>query len=253
MSRIFSLPGADETPRINQNDVLDFFERRARRVDELGPVRAVIYQDKHPDLAERRDRAEKRRIRPLLQLSGTERLLDVGCGTGRWVPAVVDAVVAYHGIDLAPGLVTYARDQYKHVKSCRFTAGSVTALTLSLLGETRPFDRILCAGVLVYLNDDDLACALDAFANVAAEDCLLVIREPVGLGRRLTIQHHYSDELEQNYSAIYRTEDELLSAIMERLGNREFRVEGSGDVYDEPSLNNRAETRQQWIMVRRSR
>jgi SAM-dependent methyltransferase len=84
---------------------VEFFEERARRVEHLGPLRAVIYQDKHPDLAERRDEAEKEKLLPILKLAPSLRLLDVGCGTGRWADTVVPLVAAYHGIDISPGLV----------------------------------------------------------------------------------------------------------------------------------------------------
>ncbi len=56
MSRIYSRE-EESKPEISKEDVVAFFEKRAEKIAALGPVRAVIYQDKNPDLAERRDAA----------------------------------------------------------------------------------------------------------------------------------------------------------------------------------------------------
>lgn len=250
MSRIVSDPDDTTAPRIDPEAVRDFFEERARKIEELGSVRAIIYQDKHPDLAERRDAAEKSRIAPLLRLDGSQRILDVGCGTGRWAAEVAGACRAYHGVDASAGLIEFAREQFFAQSHCRFTVLSATAVSLTALAEPEPFDRILCAGLLVYLNDDELALAFDAFGSVAAPECLILLREPMGIRQRLTLQDHYSEELEQRYNAIYRSEAELVQAATERLSPLGFEITGSGDVYDD-SLNNRVETKQRWISLER--
>lgn len=58
MTRILTLPGSLDTPSIDPNGVAAFFDARARRLNEVGPLHAVIYQDKQGDLALRRDQAE---------------------------------------------------------------------------------------------------------------------------------------------------------------------------------------------------
>ena len=120
MSRIPTMPDDEDKPRIDRDEVVSFFRQRAEKIEALGPTRAVIYQDKHPNLAERRDAAEKKRVSPLLALDGTQRLLDVGCGTGRWVNEISQLCTHYHGIDLSDGLVAYAREYYAGVRNCKF-------------------------------------------------------------------------------------------------------------------------------------
>jgi cyclopropane fatty-acyl-phospholipid synthase-like methyltransferase len=251
MARIVSDQESENQPRIDEEQVSAFFEERARKIQALGPVRAVIYQDRHPDLAERRDRAEKARITPLLALDGGQRLLDIGCGTGRWVSEVAELCSAYHGADMSEGLVAFASQSNAHRRSCRFSVCSITNLSLPQLNETAPFDRILCAGVLIYLNDDQIERGLSNLGEVAARASRIVLREPLATGNRLTLRSHYSEELDQVYNAIYRTEGELLSVIDKALVSVGFEVAARGDVYDDPSLNNRAETRQRWLVLDR--
>lgn len=53
MSRIYSKPGQPQTEVINETAVGKFFEERAEKIAEVGPLHAVIYQDKNPELAEK--------------------------------------------------------------------------------------------------------------------------------------------------------------------------------------------------------
>ena len=252
MSRIFSDDQSGDPPRIDRSKVGDFFAERARRIERVGPVRAVIYQDKHADLAERRDEAEKVCLLPLLLLDGTQRVLDVGCGTGRWASSLLGQCHAYHGLDFSADLVAYAKSRYGAQSTCRFSVASVDDFSLASLGESLPFDRVLCAGVLIYLNDDELLRALRCVADALAPGGKAVFREPVAQGQRLTIKDHFSEELEQDYHAIYRTDSELRAFVAQAMGVQGCQLTDSGDVYSDQALNNRAETRQRWFVVERA-
>ncbi|MEQ5837398.1 class I SAM-dependent methyltransferase [Marinobacter sp. NFXS9] len=251
MSRIYSSPDDPCNPLIDSESVSEFFNQRANKISSIGPVQAVIYQDKNPELAKKRNEAEKDKLLPLLGLDGSERVLDVGCGTGRWASDILPNCSWYHGFDACDGLVTYARRTNLSSK-CKFSTASADAFSLSSLGESEGFNRVLCAGVLIYLNDDEVVSALRCIFNVLAPAGRVLLREPMGLSRRLTISNHYSDELSQDYSAIYRTKTELLDMVKLAAGNLRITLKDSGAVYDSPALNNRADTRQHWMLLEQS-
>jgi cyclopropane fatty-acyl-phospholipid synthase-like methyltransferase len=238
------------SPRIDEDAVAAFFERRAQRIPELGPTRAVIYQDKHADLAERRDVAERQRLAPLLRLDGGQRLLDIGCGTGRWVDTLGPLVAAYHGIDLSEGLTSFARKRFAQRSHVRFTVASAVDFTLDSIGEREPFNRILVGGLLIYLNDENMGRALNCIRQaIAMEGALLLFREPVAQRDRLTIVDHFSQDLDAEYNAIYRTRDELCESFGRAFGPAGLSVISHGYVFEEDELNNRPETRQEWFLV----
>ena len=234
---------------IDRNAVLSFFEQRAVKCEQLGPLRAVIYQDKHPDLAEKRDRAEKALLFPKLQLGKDDRVLDVGCGTGRWASLLIDACARYRGVDASPGLIEIATRLHGQHANARFSVGAVEELSRAGLGEAHGFTRIVCFGVLVYLNDGEAQRAMRAMAECAATRCRFILREPVGIPNRLTIKGHFSEDMDQIYNAIYRTENELMAMIAPTFLAAGFEVVERGDVYADADLNNRAETKQRFFVL----
>lgn len=128
MARIYTQP-EDEKPKIDKSSVLEFFEERAAKVSTLGPIRAVIYQDKNVDLAERRDAAEKSLLLPLLKIDNSSRVLDAGCGTGRWADIVIPHCASYFGVDVSPGLIKVAVERFGDQANARFAVCPVDALS----------------------------------------------------------------------------------------------------------------------------
>lgn len=251
MARITTAFGEASPPEIDPEEVAAFFEDRARRMNDLGPMRAVIYQDKQGDLAERRDAAEVARLLPLLRLDGRQALLDIGCGTGRWSRRLVPLLARYHGVDASGGLLAYARQQHRDDPHCRFTHLQAEQLSAEALGEAS-FDRVLCAGICIYLNDPQLSELFSALADITGPGALILLREPVANRSRLTLKEHFSTELEHDYHAIYRSVPELMALLQPTLLDAGFRVVGEGDVYEQDDLNNRAETRQCWFVLERT-
>jgi SAM-dependent methyltransferase len=246
MVRIFSKPDGTSAPRIDRQSVATFFKERASKAQHLGHVQAVIYQDKYPDLARQRDVAEKEKLLPLLRLNGNETVLDVGCGTGRWADVIVPLCGRYVGTDFSQELVDIATARFASAPRATFMcmpAEMISSKTLAVR-----FQVILSMGLFMYLNDDELVQTIQGYASVADSCCRILIREPIGIESRLTIKEHYSEDMDQIYNAIYRTEDELMAVIRAELTPAGFNLIDSGDVY-EAALNNRSDTTQKWFLL----
>lgn len=244
-SRQFS-SAHEPKPLIDSAAVQKFFEERARKAEALGPVRAVIYQDKNPILAQQRDAAEKALLLPLIDVRADDAVLDAGCGSGRWAEVLIPACGRYLGVDASRGLVDIARQRFGHCPQARFDVVSVDRLADSPAVAAERFTRIISFGVYIYLNDDAVEAALQQLCAAAAAEAKVVLREPVATGERLTLTDFYSEDMDQAYSAVYRPEAELMAMCERTLGAAGFRLQGRGDVF-EAGLNNRAETRQRWF------
>jgi len=90
------------------------------------------------------------------------RVLDVGCGKGRDVVALLDMGFDAHGVE--PNDAMRARALARDPR----LAGRVAAATLPDLGQPfgGGFDGIVCCAVLMHLSPDDLPAALAALVSV---------------------------------------------------------------------------------------
>ena len=64
--------------QIDNGSVNDFFRNRADRYSADNPLKAVLYQDNNPQIAIDRDLKEKEKLIPLLNLTKSTKVLDIG-------------------------------------------------------------------------------------------------------------------------------------------------------------------------------
>lgn len=228
-----------------------FFDSREGKYNEEHPYVTTMYQDAQPQLTDERNLAEVKKILPLLELNPTSRILDLGCGIGRWADAIQCDVEKYLGVDFSKGFIEIARQRN------RKSAFEFVQMSVCGIGEyfrthgTRPFNRLIAAGILIYLNDSDVAALFRLFPEILTSDAIVYIREPVGIQERLTLKDFFSEELNHDYHTIYRTAEEYRSMLKEAAPN--FEIFQSGYLFDRPLLNNRQETSQYYYLIKRMR
>ena len=236
---------------IDYGNTLHFFNNRAGKYREDNPYAVTMYQDNNPSLVEERNKAEVAKLLPLLKLNFQSKVLDLACGVGRWSDAITTEIQEYCGVDFSERLIELARKR-THEKNRVFYVGSAiefgTILTEHHKGQ---YDRIILMGILMYINDWDLAAVMEQILKTAEEHTVICIREPVGIDERLTLKEFYSEELKDNYDAIYRTRDELFNVFEKTLMTAGFRITQSGFLFDEDALNNRKETAQYYFVLER--
>jgi SAM-dependent methyltransferase len=225
---------------ISYQATLEFFESRGRNASPEAPQTATMYQDQA--LAQQRDICERDTVVPLLGLLGSERVLDIGCGYGRWAEVLAGRVREYLGVDFSAELLKLA--DAKHLRHARFQRLAAQDISPISVGLPPPFDLFICSGILIYLNDADVTRLGAAIAAMAAPSARVYVREPMALTERLTLDRFPSVELKREYSAVYRTRaqcHELLGTPLREVG---FKLVEDRSLY--PSeICNRKETEQQ--------
>ena len=235
---------------INQGDVKKFFENRAKRANSLHPLAPVIYQDSNPALAEARDCEEKRKLLPLMHLTGNEHVLDIGCGIGRWADVLKDKAKCYVGLDYTEQFISIAKERLAVSQNVTFGVADARQLDELPLLRGMHFDRVLFAGLFIYLNDIEAHSVLSGISKYLTPSAKILIREPLGIEERLTLNSVWSEELQFSYSAIYRSVVEFRELLNVTLGEAGFTLTATANVYD-GDLNNRKETRQQYFVLER--
>lgn len=232
--------------KINQQEVLNFFEERAQ--DQGNHLTMTMYQQ--PELAMKRDVHEKKVILPKLMLYPGANVLDIGCGNGRWFESLKNEKLNYTGIDFSPSLIELAREKYGERENCSFHVMKANEISSELVSKSGgAFSHVIISGVLIYLNNDEVIRVFHLLSNILAPNAIIYLREPVANNKRLTLKNHWSSELESHYSAIYRTQDEVLQLVNPVENNAQYSLVFSDDLYP-GSLNNRDETQQRYYIYK---
>jgi SAM-dependent methyltransferase len=226
---------------ISYEQTLAFFDARGRNVS-ANQLTATMYQDSV--LAAKRDEAEKRTALPLLGLHSQDRVLDLGCGAGRWAEEVVPTALDYLGIDFSENLLEAARLRFPRACFQRLAVNSLNAAALKV---APPFTLVLCSGILAYINDADLLCLFETLGLLAATESRIYVREPIAKTERLTLDEYWSEDLQSSYSAIYRTRVEYLNMFRSLVG---FRLQVETEPFP-AELQNRIETKQHCFLLER--
>ena len=234
MSRLYG-----EKEDINSDKVKDFFNKRANK-DVESDYSIVLFQDK--ENSEKRHEEEKKIFHENIDVSG-KKVLEIGCGIGRWVEALHDKCASYLGLDFSEDLLEIAEKTYDY-DNCKFQLMSATDIKVDELVIEPPFDVIIFSGFLMYINDDDINIIMDEVNQIEAEDKIIFAMEPTScMETRLTLKDFYSDGLESDYNAIYRTEQEYLD-FFKQLNCKEMRT---GHLFDD--LSDHSETNYMFYVI----
>lgn len=238
--------------KLDYNETQDFFKKRAKKFKEDNPYSVTMYQDNNPTLVMERNKQETETLLPLLKLDENSKVLDAACGIGRWSDAIKADINEYCGVDFSEELIKIAIERNRHLSNRSFLVGKISEIEQVLnSGGKGKYNCILLVGILMYLNENDVNLALSQIESICEGHTVICIREPIGITERLTLKHFYSEELEDNYNAIYRTRNELMQFFKEAFLEKGFKLVKEDFLFSEDALNNRKETAQYYYIFER--
>jgi len=206
MNRIY-----DEKTNINENKTKEFWNNRAKNYDKESPWISVIFGDKNR--ASIWDEYEKSKVLPLLNINANDTVIDVGCGIGRLCDAIIPNCKFYLGTDYAEDLIELAKKRIAYPnKNYSFLTAAMQDISCknSALPAGYKYSVAIISSVLFYINDNDVKTGLSNLLTVMSDSCRIYIHVTVGISQRLTLNGFYSDELNSEYNAIYRTQEEYI-------------------------------------------
>ena len=207
---------------ISYSSVEDFFEERGNS-NLKHKYNYVLYLDDTPEIALQRDKQAKEKIERFLDIRKNMSVLDLGCGVGRWGELFCPKVAHYIGIDGSTKMIERAKENLSKFKNKELIVGNLREIENEIVAihdENWQYDIVFICGVLMYLNDSEVIAVLKqlpALVNNGGQVCLI---ESMSQNTRLTLKDIYSEELKQNYSAIYRTEEEFLQMMKDAFGDK---------------------------------
>ncbi|WP_054957469.1 class I SAM-dependent methyltransferase [Paenibacillus dakarensis] len=252
MNRIYT-----KNVSIDSESLKSFYRKRA--VDKIfididAPV--VLCGDKDKNKIEVWTNFELEHRFPYLCLDSSSNVLEVGCGTGRITKYITSVAGTYLGVDYVKEFIDIIKSRVDIVKNKNtlFIHSSIQDLVnnSAILSEETKFNRfVISGGVLMYINDDEVMQVLSKLIEKFDEDCIIYLSEPIAFGKRLTLDKFYSEDLENEYSAIYRTEEEY-QKVFNVFYEAGFTLEVNEEFfYDD--IKAQKETKQWMFVLRRSK
>lgn len=234
-----------EITNIDENEVKEFFEKRFCKENPLASV--MVRSDPNDKIAEKRNTNEINRLRSIYDFSMLPRILDIGCGCGRWASNLKGSYSAYTGIDFCENYIHAANTLFADDPNTTFKSMATTELK----GTTFPerFDLIIINGLCMYLNDPDLEQLLKTLPELADKRGTIYLRESVStIGERLTLKDFPSEELKTLYNAVYRMPEEYETKFSILLKN--FTISSQGFLTN-PEIWKRKETDQKYWLLQK--
>ena len=244
-----------EGPMRNYGDKVDIDPQAVRklfddRFDPQAPLLSVMLSKDKVKL-EARDEREKAQIVPQLQLDpAMSRVLDVGCGYGRWFEALRGRVARYEGCDFSEPYIRLAKATYSGHPEAEFRVLSATDIGPNTL-QFPPYTLFISCALYQYLNDSQIEESLRRAVPLMAAASQIYIRCSVSvMDGRLTLKDFPSAEMGTDYHAIYRTTAEYEGVFARVLYPAGYVLQSSRLLLDE-ATGARSETNQRyWLMER---
>lgn len=188
---------------IDNNSTKEFWENRANNINNLQTV--LLGSDKTGIEQNTRNEHEKLIVESIVKQIKNPKILDIGCGIGRWAENLINQFDSYTGVDFSEGFINFASEKFANYSNIKFYNSSILNLDKEILNSK--FNFIICTGVLMYVNDSNIFDIFNAFRRVTPE--YVYIQESISLmDARLTLNKFESKDLQTNYNAIYRTKQE---------------------------------------------
>lgn len=230
-------------------DIREFFDRRANQYMEGKKNRytAVLLGDENPEYAGMWNQYERNFILPYLQVEEKHKILDIGCGVGRWAETVVPTCGLYVGTDFSGEMVRAAREHFSSARNATFIQSSFQNIFSEEAVANEKFDTVIIAGVCMYINDRELTECFKNLRKSLGKGAVIYMEESVGVRERLTLDGIWSENLGDNYHAIYRTREEYMQLLQPLLECAEVI---KTDYFENLDKKNMKETSHLYILLR---
>lgn len=231
---------------INMHDVKKFFHNRAIKTSDIGSTML-----NSAELISRRDNHEKKIIMPLLNLDvDSTKVLDIGCGVGRWLSALSPKIYGYVGTDFIQDYIEVCQKTFKEEKNIFYNFD--VEETIYNCDKFFLCNLIIVNGLCVYLNDKVVDRLFQFIGSYLPSGGQVYLRESVSVtGSRKILKNFFSKELNSEYNAIYRTVNEY-NQLIEKYLAPEGIVVMKSDFLLTDELKNRVETNQHWWILKKT-
>ncbi len=188
-------------------DMKEFWDETAKRFGEKGDFRPVLLPSSKGLLNWYTDYLQNSSLKSILDRFSGKKILDIGCGVGRWSERIALRQASIVGLDLSKQMIRKAKERVKKKKleNVDLVIGSTNFLPFV----PRTFDAILSVTVLQHIvNVSAFRSAVSEILKIVKEGGLIVLLEYAYNSSRPfnpdfpTVVHKYEDVFQEKKEAI---------------------------------------------------
>ena len=227
-----------------EESIKDFWEARGDKYNKV-PFESLSNFEENQQILIERITAEKSLIFSKLSLNKENTVLDLGAGVGQWAFRFAPLVNRIVAVEFAVSQIEIAKREQvaRNIDNIAFIHASAESFS-----SDEQFDIIFISGLIMYLNEKQLSKLIFNVQKMLKPEGILFLREPSSiLEERYEIINRYSEALKTNYSATYRTSNEINNSFEKQ----DFKKLEDGQIFTEgSSLNKFPETRLKYYIFK---
>ncbi|MBU1240738.1 amino acid racemase [Myxococcota bacterium] len=229
---------------LDTDEIKRFWERQAAKLREhkVGIHQATMLTLDEEKAIER-DKGEKEALltplAPYLSREGT--MFEMGCGIGRWSRELSKHVKSLVSFDYNETFIDIAKEETARqgITNVEYFVADVGELKAE-----KTYDFVTSIALLHYLSDEQYDSAVSLMRDSVKPGGVAIFREVFGVTKRFELHGFYSEVLDAEYHAIYRTDEELV----EKMGPDFERI---FEHISLPATESKPETHQVVLILRR--
>ena len=192
---------------IDKVNIKKFWAAQAKKADIADESIANLEEDE--ELLKKKILFEKKKILPIVKsyLNNESKVLDLGSGTGQWAYRFSPFADSITLVEFSKEMMTLAK---RNSKDKIYNFKFIVCEAQDFLSDEL-YELIWISGLLIYLNDQELARLIKNCKKMLSPGGCLILRDGTGLKERHEINNQFSETLNHNYSATYRTAKEYIT------------------------------------------
>lgn len=205
-----------------------FWQSRAQKFGQMD-YRSLTFFCQDREILEQRDVREKQLIAELLPPNPERKILEIGCGAGRWTPFLAARSGKVVAFDLIGELVAIARQQAAKagLSNIEWRVADIREFSIA-----EQFEVVVAFGVAIYLQPGELEQFAKRALSFISPQGMLLQKEPMSW-RESIVESGRSEQLGAHYTCIYHSRRLYLSTFTNAGWQlqREIQVYRPGDAF----------------------
>jgi aspartate/glutamate racemase/2-polyprenyl-3-methyl-5-hydroxy-6-metoxy-1,4-benzoquinol methylase len=207
--KVSSIARGEDCIRLDVGQIKDFWKSRSENLKNknLGAFQSTMLTPSESRAQSKwQDERDKLlgQIKPFFKKEDT--ILELGCGIGRWSRVLSKHVKHVDACDYLEDFIIEAK---KITLEHEIENISFSTCAAESIESRKSYDHVVSVALFHYLSDSQLKSTIDKMKELVKVNGKIILRESFGTTKRFELHQHYSEALDSEYSAIYRTSDEI--------------------------------------------